>query len=487
MGCTQRKLKIYQMNISVYSIRQLNQEIDLIEPKRDTFLTHSFTQLKLIIDSRYKVDKDTKENPFQAKDDKQTAQGASPDKQPFKWAILAKNQICNQYFMQWHIFERDSQKTADIFTQHFKITIQLIKQYPLLQDFFKDVLYAALTYVVMNKLPLYKEKNEELELYDLLKGQIVFTHLANLRDSLKYFFTNFQSEILFVKNEINSPDNPRVLMIFNYQSKSSGKKFYAQIILKISRVGFQDQFIDFLEDLDSAESLEELRDILFTINNPNQQDIKILEQATDLYIGRVNQFKLKHGFGTLYTKAGDKLFGYWFNNRLYKGISTLKEGMKIVGTFPSGNLSDIYDPNSKASIKWDKEGQVFEKIIDKNDCGTCRDYFKNGSYYEGQFRKGQRFGKGKLVFHGEIYDGFFKDDQRNGFGQLTLKNGAEFEGEWVKGLKNGKGVITLPQGDKFEGQFKNGKGFQEGKWKKSSGEIIDITYEEFLKQNNLII
>ena len=70
----------------------------------------------------------------------------------------------------------------------------------------------------------------------------------------------------------------------------------------------------------------------------------------------MNQFKIKHGYGTLYTKTGDKLFGYWFNNRLYKGICTLKEGMKIIGTFPSGNLSDIYDPNSKANIKWDKEG-----------------------------------------------------------------------------------------------------------------------------------
>jgi len=57
--------------------------------------------------------------------------------------------------------------------------------------------------------------------------------------------------------------------------------------------------------------------------------------------------------------------------------------MKVIGTFPSGNLSDIYDPNSKANIKWDKEGQVFEKVIDKNDMGTCREYFKNGSYYEG--------------------------------------------------------------------------------------------------------
>jgi len=43
-----------------------------------------------------------------------------------------------------------------------------------------------------------------------------------------------------LKNDIESNESPQILIVFNYLSKSSGKKFYVRIILKVSKVGFQD-------------------------------------------------------------------------------------------------------------------------------------------------------------------------------------------------------------------------------------------------------
>ena len=98
-------------------------------------------------------------------------------------------------------------------------------------------------------------------------------------------------------------------------------------------------------------------------------------------------------------------------DRIYKGSCIFsKEGVKIIGTFPSGNLSDIYDPNVSISIKWDKEGQVFERNVDKLGSGMSKEYYKNGSYFEGNLRRGSREGKGKLVFHNEMYEGLFRDN-----------------------------------------------------------------------------
>jgi len=51
-----------------------------------------------------------------------------------------------------------------------------------------------------------------------------------------------------------------------------------------------------------------------------------------------------------------------------------------------------------------------------------KEYYKNGSYFEGIYRKGVREGKGKLVLHNEMYEGFFKDGHRYGQG-ITVQKG----------------------------------------------------------------
>ena len=138
--------------------------------------------------------------------------------------------------------------------------------------------------------------------------------------------------------------------------------------------------------------------MLFPLNGitiaRKDKEIKLLEEGGDLYVGLTHEGKLKNGYGTLFTKAGDKMYGYWYYNRFYRGECLLQESgsgsLKIMGTFPTGNLSDIYDANPvSGNIKWDREGEIFERqTIMKNDSGSGRDFFKNGSYYEGMFKKG---------------------------------------------------------------------------------------------------
>eukprot|EP00347_Sterkiella_histriomuscorum_P005510 403356342 len=601
MGCSSRKHKIYQINVN------------------------NFTQFKQAIDAPFKVDKNLQHNPFFNSDENKQP-NPSPDKTPYKWALWAKNQLCSQFFLEHHIYVKDPQKVTDLFVTFFRMTVQLIKQYPLAIDIFKQPLYAGISYIVLNDLKLndilmlkqqmmlkdlieqfqqingkyhskfiinetenyfslkeieqmtssfeqfqkqnqfvyqfqidlkhimeifdfqqfmeakndkklqtqilinyccsyiydefdafikkiaglylcyrYEVKllypsrlNQKLEqilsetyqIYDLLNAQLVFTHVALFQECLSYLLRTYQNQIIHLINNIGNK-HTNIILILNFHSQvNESKKFFTTITLQmIQHTGFDILYFDFLEDLNSCQSIEELRDALFPMKYQNlPKDQQILEQGSDLYIGSTYRNQMKLGFGTLFTKAGDKFYGYWHNNRLYQGLSLMKDGLKIIGTFPSGNLSDIYEVGMKScSIKWDKEGHVFEKQSEKNDTGSCREYFKNGAYFIGLFRKGFRNGKGRYVFHGEIYEGFFRDDQRHGFGLLTLRNGVEYEGDWFKGQKHGKAIISTKENDRFEGQFKDGKCQGLGKYKKRNGEVLEVTFEEFLKQNNIII
>ena len=112
--------------------------------------------------------------------------------------------------------------------------------------------------------------------------------------------------------------------------------------------------------------------------------------------------------------------------------------------------------------------------------------YDDGSYYQGQIRKGQRDGKGHMVYstcdeyvgewkagkrhghgtltqhHGGTYVGDWADDVFHGFGTEVFEDKAKYEGQYFNGMLHGHGKMTYPNGNVYEGAFhqnyKHGKG-----------------------------
>ena len=79
----------------------------------------------------------------------------------------------------------------------------------------------------------------------------------------------------------------------------------------------------------------------------------------------------------------------------------------------------------------------------------------NGNTYEGEWINFKPDGFGIMTFadDGSIYEGQFKDGQRHGKGKQKAEGIAEYQGEWVNNNFEGKGVLVYADGGKYEGDF----------------------------------
>jgi hypothetical protein len=92
--------------------------------------------------------------------------------------------------------------------------------------------------------------------------------------------------------------------------------------------------------------------------------------------------------------------------------------------------------------------QIFENYDNKN----------KKIIYEGEFKKGKRNGKGKLIFDDEnIYEGSFNNDNFDGDGCFKWKDGREYKGQWKDNNMNGKGIFKWDTNNWYEGDYKNNR------------------------------
>lgn len=79
---------------------------------------------------------------------------------------------------------------------------------------------------------------------------------------------------------------------------------------------------------------------------------------------------------------------------------------------------------------------------------------KDDSVYEGQWKNGERFGKGKLMWKdGSIYEGYWRDNKTNGKGRLIHANGDIYEGEWKDDKASGYGEFFHRDGGTYKGNW----------------------------------
>eukprot|EP01084_Bolivina_argentea_P224134 379076_1 len=121
---------------------------------------------------------------------------------------------------------------------------------------------------------------------------------------------------------------------------------------------------------------------------------KIADDCGSKYIGRVDKFGKKCGYGKL-NSLGYTFQGRWKNDK-YHGWGKLNRGV------------------------WS---------------------------YEGEFKNGELTGNGMMKTANKgSYIGCFRKRKFNGFGKLVFTDGASYEGNWRSGEASGHGVFTLPSG-----------------------------------------
>jgi len=102
--------------------------------------------------------------------------------------------------------------------------------------------------------------------------------------------------------------------------------------------------------------------------------------------------------------------------------------------------------------------------------------------YEGEWKNGQREGKGKQLFgrkdgSGRVsYEGEWKAGRREGHGVMLWRDGSVYMGQWAAGRREGYGVFydpTLNGGEKYLGMWKDDK--QED----LEGRLVDKNGDEY--------
>ena len=73
---------------------------------------------------------------------------------------------------------------------------------------------------------------------------------------------------------------------------------------------------------------------------------------------------------------------------------------------------------------------------------------ESGSIFIGEWNMNDmRHGKGKQFWtDGSVYEGYWKDDQANGHGRLIHADGDYYEGHWTNDQANGKGKYVHSDG-----------------------------------------
>jgi hypothetical protein len=89
--------------------------------------------------------------------------------------------------------------------------------------------------------------------------------------------------------------------------------------------------------------------------------------------------------------------------------------------------------------------------------GFGRLTWKDGSYYEGEWKCDKAHGFGILMHSdGDIYKGEWTNDAANGFGEFLRKDGSRFIGNWVNDKQHGLGEEFWPNGVHYKGDYFEG-------------------------------
>ena len=179
--------------------------------------------------------------------------------------------------------------------------------------------------------------------------------------------------------------------------------------------------------------------------------------------------KIKNGFGVLLQSNGEKKVGTWNNNK-FEGWNYYIDinGTLYIGLFINGKL------NGKGE-KYNLNDEIYMGDFINNLEEGFGQQINNIYEYKGEFKKGKKEGKGKIIYKnsGDWYEGEFIKDNFNGKGHyFWKKNDYEYIGNYVNGIMEGNGVFKYGNKAIYKGEFKNGVKEGKGEWITKNNKII---------------
>ena len=152
-------------------------------------------------------------------------------------------------------------------------------------------------------------------------------------------------------------------------------------------------------------------------------------KGENIYIGELNEYDKKEGYGKMFYMNRDVYEGMWANDKTNgRGLYVWKDGGKYLGNFYQGQMH-----------------------------GDGKRLYTSGSVYEGEFSNGKRSGKGIMKFkNGDVYDGEWHDEDMQGRGMYRWASGDCYVGEFKRDKREGKGVLTLSTGEIYAATWENG-------------------------------
>ena len=182
------------------------------------------------------------------------------------------------------------------------------------------------------------------------------------------------------------------------------------------------------------------------------------KQRGDIFMGFCKD-GMAEGLGILALSTGEKYKGYFSRNSQHgKGVCAYRSGARYAGQWYRGLHEGwgifICPPDEDGY----RERYVGEWAAGKKH-GTGRYFFKNGDFYDGQFRFNIAKGMGVYVHTvaGGIYKGEWDKDMRNGRGTYVFKNGSRYTGNWVDNQIHGKGKFDFNVGAYYRGEFEHNR------------------------------
>jgi len=154
--------------------------------------------------------------------------------------------------------------------------------------------------------------------------------------------------------------------------------------------------------------------------------------------------------------------GVWNGETLVEGLDTYPNGWGILTYSEEDHLNrDKYDGNMLYGVM--------------QGYGTL--FWKDGSYYSGQFVNNSKSGEGTLFYsNGDIFTGLWADEAKAGQGKYMFSKGGEYSGGFSSGAFNGDGKFDIlhPNDDweHFTGQYEGGYR-KTGNYKLSTGDVYD--------------
>ena len=97
--------------------------------------------------------------------------------------------------------------------------------------------------------------------------------------------------------------------------------------------------------------------------------------------------------------------------------------------------------------------------------GRWIDQWADGDRYEGEYRRGERHGRGVETWKGTgeyagregRFEGQWRNGKKHGHGTQIRPDGGRYEGDWRNGKEDGHGTQIRPDGGRYEGDWRNGK------------------------------